>query len=313
MMMSSNWADQIWDLTPVEERGWFYFKRDDLFAPMGIGGINGAKLRQCIWLLAGAAQLGAPGVVSGSSVKSPQLMMTTIVAAQFGMKSHHVIGVSKFPGALRHVSVDIAQHYGATFESINVAYNPALQRRVKTLLEKDYKGWFYMEYGITLDHKRHEASRIRNFHRVGAEQVRNLPSDVEQIIISTGSYNSATSVLYGIHLFPPPNLKEVVLLQIGPNKERWLRERLKLIDPTIDPHWVSYNLMPHWSYQDEQPFDYAGIIFHPTYEGKCMKYLVSHPEIVKDNSCFWIVGAQVDRQYLKEIKHDYERVGQVSL
>ena len=44
------WEDYLFELTPVEKIGNIYFKREDKFAPLGAGGINGSKLRQCIWL-----------------------------------------------------------------------------------------------------------------------------------------------------------------------------------------------------------------------------------------------------------------------
>lgn len=298
------WYDQLDTLTPVERHGDLLFKRDDLFAPLGAGGINGAKLRQCIWLVDGAVAQGCPGLVSGASVKSPQLMMTTVVAKHFGIKAHHVIGVSKFPGALKHVSVDIASHFGATFDVIGVAYNPALQRKVKDLLENEYKGWFHLEYGISLNHKTNPASLIRDFHSIGALQVTNLPP-VSRLIIPAGSCNSATSILYGLWLYKRP-VKEIVLLGIGPNKTAWMLERLKCIDPSFNLTWSYHDLMGLWSYQDEQHFEYSGIQFHPTYEGKCMKYLTAHkPELLSEDTCFWIIGGQVNRDYMKGV---YEHV-----
>ena len=45
------WSDYMFNLTPVEKVGKTYFKREDKFAPLGYGGINGSKLRQCIWLV----------------------------------------------------------------------------------------------------------------------------------------------------------------------------------------------------------------------------------------------------------------------
>ena len=38
--------DHLLDLTPVENIGGMWWKREDKFAPLGYGGINGSKLRQ---------------------------------------------------------------------------------------------------------------------------------------------------------------------------------------------------------------------------------------------------------------------------
>jgi hypothetical protein len=40
---------------------------------------------------------------------------------------------------------------------------------------------------------------IEAFHRVGSEQVRNLPDHMETLIIPAGSRSSVVSVLYGLH------------------------------------------------------------------------------------------------------------------
>ena len=42
-----HWEDHIHDLSPVEQHGGLFFKREDFFAPLGYGNINGSKLRVC--------------------------------------------------------------------------------------------------------------------------------------------------------------------------------------------------------------------------------------------------------------------------
>lgn len=318
-----NWLDDIFTLTPVEQRGAMWFKRDDLFAPAGPGGINGSKLRQCIWLIARAAESGAKGIVSGTSVKSPQLMMTSAVARQFGLASHHVIGATRFPAAMKHVSVAVATWMGATWTTVPVAYNPVLQRKVTELLESpEFAGWARMEYGISMDHITHPPRDIEKFHQIGAMQVKNLPPHITTLVIPAGSCNTATSVLYGLARYPHPNLRRVALVGIGPDKTQWMAERLDLISihtefeidhpyqsaglfnrvPARRYEWIQIHTYPHlYSYQDEQPFSYNGLVFHPTYEGKCMKVLTElHPELVAEDTCFWVVGGPVDIEVMRK-------------
>lgn len=89
------WDDYLYELTPVQKVGRLYFKRDDHFAPLGYGGINGSKLRQAIWLVKNYIDGGGSKTIySGASVKSPQLPMTSAVATHFGLKSKHVIGAT---------------------------------------------------------------------------------------------------------------------------------------------------------------------------------------------------------------------------
>lgn len=72
----SKWEDHLFDLTPVEKVGDMWFKREDKFAPLGYGGINGSKLRQAIWLVLEQSKIEKSEVsslISGASIKSPQL------------------------------------------------------------------------------------------------------------------------------------------------------------------------------------------------------------------------------------------------
>jgi len=294
-----HWEDHLLGLTPVEEKGGIWFKREDYFAPLGYGGINGSKLRQCIFLMNGYFKYGAcKGVVTGASVKSPQLPMTTAVAAHYGLPTTCVIGATYFPRALDNENILVAQKFGAAFDVIKVAYNPALQRRVKELAAAD-PDLFHLEYGVTIDHHTHSAADIESFHRIGAEQVKNLP-DVDNLVVPLGSANSATSILYGLSLWPRRYLQTVYLIGIGPSKIEFMRERLKIIGvdmdrlPAID---YSHDLhaTKYASYSDQVPWLYEGINFHPTYEGKVMKYLSEKlPWLLQPTgeTCVWIVGSR---------------------
>src|ERR1051325_10535429 len=76
------WEDHLLDLTPVEEVGGIYFKREDKFAPLGPANINGSKLRHLIWLF---SQRQYPGVASGAVTASPQLLMVAACAKHWGI------------------------------------------------------------------------------------------------------------------------------------------------------------------------------------------------------------------------------------
>jgi 1-aminocyclopropane-1-carboxylate deaminase/D-cysteine desulfhydrase-like pyridoxal-dependent ACC family enzyme len=309
-----NWETYLNDLTPVEKRGGIYYKREDYFAPLGYGGINGAKLRQCIWLIGRARARGAKILISGASVKSPQLPMGTAVALHYGMSARLVIGSPRMETALRHDNVAIAARLGAQFELAKIAYNPALQRMVNDIAARTPDS-FVLEYGITVT--RPDAA-VEEFHRLGAEQARNIPDEVETLVIPAGSCNSCVSVLYGIVKYPPKNLKRIILIGIGPTRLDFIDQRLRRIETfsglpirsqfrrwyhdgprelevghnaTAGPRDARWELH-HWdlhatgyaTYQDEMPYSANGIDFHPTYEGKVMTYL---RERAKEFDAFW--------------------------
>lgn len=345
------WEDHLYSLTPVEEVDGVYFKREDKFAPLGYGGINGSKLRQCIWLTSEYVKNGVNpvGVISGTSVKSPQLPMGSAVAEHFGLDSVHVIGATKPNIAMKHENVASATWFNAKFfVNPKIAYNPVLQRKCQEILERspDARDFFYLEYGITLDHKAkwNTAERVEQFHYVGSEQVRNIPDHIETIIIPAGSCNSCTSILYGLARHKPKNLRDVYLIGIGPNKIDFIEERLDIISKVSGINTKPYKRMyhdspakqdkyespleieplPNWNfnlhhydlhttkyvdYQDEMLYTHGDIVFHPTYEGKMMTYVnEKYPHLLNNKTMVWVVGSKPYKEKMYEILN--ERLGE---
>lgn len=296
------WEHYLGDLTPVENNTGVWFKREDYFAPLGYGGPNGSKLRQLIWLI-NRGRAGKSTVLSGASVKSPQLSMSTIVGRHYGLGSELIIGATNKNSALRHSNVAIASRFGARFHIVNVAYNPYLQKMVQGLRREDT---LVVEYGITLEHSRHSQDEVSKFHLLGAEQVKNIPSTVETLIVPAGSCNSLVSVLVGLINYNK-SVKHLRTYGIGPDKMHWVRERMAFMGYDVehlDRDWQHINLQEigYCDYQMEIPFDWDGgaIRFHPTYEGKMMSWLAKNNPIPRDDKhMVWIVGSRPDVKILE--------------
>jgi len=313
------WEDHLAALTPVEEWGGVWFKRDDRFAPLGIGGINGAKLRQCTWLVNRARLRGATGLISAASVKSPQLSMSAAVALHYGLPSIQVIGATTAAPAMRHENVAMAAWFGSRFAILPVAYNPNLQRGAERLKgESEQAGYYWLPYGIGSGHGDEDDAEVEAFHAVGAAQAENIPPHIETIVLPFGSGNSAASVLYGIARRPPPALREVVLVGIGPSRRDWLEERLALLESVSGVETRRYGAgsapgdfrLTHYDlhgtgwvrYQDEMPHKHAGLELHPTYEGKVFRYIAeARPELLSETSLFWIVGGPGRREAMMPV------------
>lgn len=235
------WDDYLYVLTPVEsvehEGNRLQFKRGDYFAPLGYGGINGDKLRVAIWLMTEHLKKGgSPDIVHGTVVGSPQSPMATAVSRHFGGHTVTVLGATKAKTAIKHEMVSMSAWFGSKFNFVGSGYNSTIQPRCKRIVEKEKPQAFYLEYGITTDHRidSNTPERIRDFHTVGAHQVENIPSDVEDFVVPAGSCNCTMSVLLGLCLYPKPNLKRVHLIGIGPNRIKWIEKRLNIIRQT-DP------------------------------------------------------------------------------
>jgi len=312
-----SWHDQLYDLTPVELRNGRWYKREDLFAPLGQESINGSKLRQLVWLVHRA---NPRGVVTGASVLSPQISMTALVAKHYGLPCIVVLGGTRAETAIRHPNVRIASAAGAQFIFTPVGYNPALQKAVGEA-EAQLPGYYRVCYGITTP-KGAEDEQVEAFHAVGAHQVGNVPPSVRTLVIAAGSCNSCVSVLYGLARQPPPNLERVVLIGIGPTRLDFIDDRLAAIERVsgvkLGRHYArKYHhhptpagggdvLLEHYdlhstgwtTYQQRRPWSQDGIDFHPTYEGKMMAYLNERPSRFPwfhdsdQDALVWIVGAE---------------------
>ena len=311
---TSHWEDTILDLSPVEMVDGLVFKREDKYAPLGEECINGSKLRQLIWLVNQYKQGGgSQGLISGASTTSPQLSMGSAVANHFGLPSTHVIGLNQFANiekAKSHLDVEMAVLMGAELEFCASARNNNVQDVVKALLKQPkYQGYFYLEYGVSIDHWKHPAREIEAFHRVGAEQVHNIP-ECENLIIPAGSCNSLVSILYGLAIYKP-KVRNIILVEIGPGKRKWVRDRVlaiqsrnasnspvRVLDGSLYP--VEYHDLHgagYVKYEQRMAYQHSSIEFHPHYEGKMMTYLADRrPDLLNENNVIWIIAGQGKRE-----------------
>lgn len=289
------WEQELGTLTPWENHGGLWFKREDYFAPLGYGGPNGSKMRQLIWYV-NRYRKGKNHIVTGASIQSPQLSMSAIVGAHYGLLSRQVV-YSKPETVLRHTNPKVAAGFGATFEYANGPYNPILQRKVNDLTKP---ASLVVEYGITLPHDRYPADDVRKFHEVGANQVSNLPEDLTKLVAPAGSCNSLCSILLGLSR-NSKNLETLFTLGIGPDKRSWMRERMALMGVDIERlpfKWRHHSLHDtgYAKYSDAFKGEtYGSITFHPTYEAKMWRWLRENQTLEPDGKTgFWIVGSAPD-------------------
>lgn len=275
-------------LTPWELHAGLWLKREDLFAPLGPGGVNGSKLRQLGWLFANRAA-GARRVITAASALSPQHCMTAVLSRIHGLPSHHVTAAEPS----RHPSTEIARLMGATFTRTSVGYNPALQSALRHLrTEED----FVVPYGITTEAE----NELRPFHAVGAAQVINLPEQVETLVVPFGSGNSLTSIICGLAWHGRKNVKRLVTIGIGPDREGWVTSRLNRMDVPkgVDFEWdntVNLHRSGYAGYGDRMPETYDGVVLHPTYEGKVIRWARKNGELERwqdGKTGFWVVGGE---------------------
>lgn len=321
------WEALIAKPSPIELHEGLWFKREDYFAPLGYGGINGAKVRQMLWLvtkyIADKPKDAKLGLIYAGSVKSPQLGRVSTMARHFGMGCKLVIASALKSAVKKNANVIIGANMGASFVTALAPYNPVLQSTAKKLrLTDECKDYLYLEYGLSVDGT---DERIESFYRFCSEQVA-IPDNIETLIVPAGSCNTTLTLLYGIARTRPKALKRVYLIGCGPNRVEWFEERLKLIARQSGTE-ISSLFQRHYPHCPElakkygdAPAPYAlhyhdlygikftswdvglemswgPIRFHPYYEAKVLAYLLKYPgefgaHLRNERSLFWIVGSE---------------------
>ena len=284
------------DLTPVELRSGMWYKREDAFSLPS--GVNGSKLRACLYLARRAQAEGAMEIVSAASVLSPQSAMAAAVAQVLDMTSVTIVGGTTPDKAVANKSIRMAKEAGSeVVRGAEVGYNTMLQAAGRSFVAENPGSW-QLPYGITTPSDS-SPEDIVDFLAMGAAQVANLPDEIDTLVLPFGSGNTAAGVLYGLETIgAPSSLKRVVLMTIGPDRRKWLDERLARADaPLTDLPFELEQVYLHpffAEYGDSMRETMDGIKFHPTYEGKVVRYLnLVQPEwwAARDGkTLLWIVG-----------------------
>ena len=310
----TKWIDHLYELTPVHFKAGMHFKRDDFFAPKGYGHINGAKLRQALYLVdKWVKEENIKGIVSGSVSQSPQHAFISELCKQYGLDCLIVHSKKDFSDS---PYLRLAEKNGARFIRSKVGYSQTLGAIARKQLA-NLDNYRFLETNITLDESCNDWDAIKDFHRIGAEQVKNIPNDIDTLIIPCGSCNSVTSIFYGLHLFPKNNIKNIYLFGIGNNGSNNIHYVENRIENITDIkcvrcsydfsftsakrskhklHHINLNGTGFCKYSDTMPEGISDIMFHPRYEGKCIRYIKKNmPELWREKSLFWIVGGELSR------------------
>lgn len=263
-------------LTPVEKHSGTYFKRDDLFTPFTDIGVSGGKVRQCLSLvkknLKVIRKVHGGTIATACSVHSPQGVIVARVAKHFGLKC--IIGCgTKYP--LKHQAIRMCKRLGAEIKTLVTrnAFNQVLEGRLRKLNEK--RKFFPIRFGYQAETDRDAIIDV-NSH-----QVRNLPKDVQVLVIPVGSGVSANGILAGIKRYRP-KVKCILIQPFGYDRNI---PRPRGID-------VRYF---KGKYQYANPLTVTVDTFQldEIYEAKAFDYMKRKltKQIGKKRVCFWVIGS----------------------
>ena len=278
---------KIYDITPIHSYDGILYKRDDLYTPFADNPISGGKIRQvCCLFLENYDKIKNEfnsSVVTGTSVNSPQGIVVARAAKEFGFKSLIVFGATKRETLMRNIMVRWMQHAGAEFDyKSKLAYDNVLNARIREI--QRVRNLFHVKFGINLENN---PDAIINST---AYQVQNLPDELDNLIIPTGSAITAGGILVGLKQYNK-KVKRVIIVQIsGYDRRDTLREIFNQLN--INPH-------PYYEYVADKTFPYSRQLrvrfnedefLDPVYEAKGYYWMRYNINTDNQKTVFWIIG-----------------------
>jgi len=207
-----NYQKVINELTPIEQHGDMLFKRDDLFRPFKDMPLNGGKVRQALSLVYNnldTIREEHDGIIAtASSVHSPQGIIISRIANEFDLKA--VLGIGTLEKDInknceKHYNLSVMRDMGCEIRIVaGTGYDSVIHSRLK----KMYPDAFIISFGM--NYKNDKNSIIDCI----ANQTKNLPKDLDNLIIPVGSSMTACGILNGL-LENNISVKNIYLIQIA--------------------------------------------------------------------------------------------------
>lgn len=282
------------ELTPIERHNNIFLKRDDLFAPLGIGNINGTKLRQCFALINSNMNKKIKGIITGCGINSPQSAIVSYVANYYKLPCIILVGGTNEERIKTLPYLKRSLDFGSKIINLKSGRHTVLYKHARDIVKNN--DYFIVEYGINL--KNNMNALIQSV----ANQVKNIPDNLDKLFITCGSGITSTGVLLGTYLFKK-NIKEIILVGNAPNRENFIKENLEQLalyykDVNITNLKFTfidrYNNEPSFNYNKQEKASINNIELHPNYETKAWNFITKNKLYTDDEKVmFWIVGSYV--------------------
>lgn len=276
-------------ITPIEKVDGIYVKREDLFKPYLFSNANGSKLRQCALLIEKNIDIARNGIITGTSVVSPQSVILASVAKSMDIPCTILYGGTTEENLKKKKYPMIAKALGADLVvGSKIGYTSVLEARARELATQ--KNLFLVEYGFDL------INNLDVFIESVALQVENIP-DVDNLCVTCGSAITLIGILYGIALYGK-NIKNVYAFAIAPNRMDKLYKYRDLILwekgvllPLEKVRYIDYFKEVGYNYNKSVNENIGNIALHPKYEAKTYRWLKN--SLLEGSILFWIVGGDI--------------------
>ena len=253
-------------ITPIEHYKDILLKRDDKFI---IGEVNGGKLRQSIYLIKSnykkIVEEHNSTVVCSVNLKSPQSAITSTVCKLFNLNCNIISYKTKLP----NINLSIAQENGAHIYGFKTGHLNVLDIYVKK--------YFYNNFCINMGFSSKDVVGIN------INQVKNIPENLDYLVIPVGSAMNFIDILKGIVKFKK-NPKKIIGVYVG-GTLRTINKNIKnYLDVDIDYELIKYEK----PYSTEVHID--NTFFDPIYEAKAYDWLLKNIDTQKNKVLLWVVG-----------------------
>ncbi len=289
------------DITPIEYCNKVFYKRDDLYTPFGDDHVNGGKVRQAVQLFDeihdDIRDNHNGGVVTASSVHSPQSAIIAKVAQEHGFKCIIAVGGTKPETLYNHHMMRLSKFYGADIRIVaghgmTTAIDAGAKKKI--IPETGYK---LIKFAISL-----ESNPEAIFDGV-TDQVANIPDELDNLIVPVGSGIQFAGIIRGLKKYNK-KVKRIVGVafcdrtkNINAHLDRFKYEDFPAKVTKFDDYEIVLTKYPY-SKSIWESFD--GVVLDDIYEGKAHKWMRENIDTEKEKTLFWIVG----RRFTKEEVND---------
>jgi threonine dehydratase len=267
------------ELTPVESYNQIYYKRDDLYKPFDIP-LNGGKIRQCQCLVSDNLDLIRSEynshIVTATNVDSPQGLIVANVAKQFNLKCSVFYGNVSEKTLTESKIINGIRDTGAEVRSIaKIGYDAVLYKRMTEMQKQT--NFFIIKFGINLENSTSIIDCI-------SDQVENIPDNLKNLLIPTGSGIMAGAILQGVRKYNK-KIENIYVVQIAGYDRT---EKINSISLFSNYIYIKDKTYPYNRKVTEKITD--SFELDNIYEAKAHKYMKLNINTGENDTLFWVVG-----------------------
>lgn len=271
------------ELTPIEEYGGVLYKRDDLFKPFPGEELNGGKVRQAINLIYHNLDLIRKDyhykVATACSKDLPQGMIVSRVAKAYNLGCFVGYGALSPKTLAENKFIQNIRLNNGTAERIaNYSYDNVISSHLKALQEQgDGNNFLIIKFGIDVEKNPIVVDCIR-------DQVLNIPDNLDNLVIPTGSGITASAILKGIHRFGK-KIKKIHVVHISGEDRRNDINEIEGGVPYLYVKGTGYKYSQKVKVKITEDFELDYI-----YEAKAYDWMKKNIDTRKEKVLFWCVG-----------------------